>query len=369
MSQELVFDSLGVIDTVNFCLIANESVQDVNVAILPLTEARPGFSTTYQVIINNLGSTIVDGTVNIQYDNAKLNYVATNTAISQINSTTLQLAFDKLKPFESRAYDVQFIVETIPTVSLMDVLEFALLIDVGVDDHPYDNEFEFSHEIIGSYDPNDIHVAQGSRILLDQKGDYLHYRIRFQNTGTASAINVRVENTLDEDLDWNTFELLSTSHPVVTDIMDGNQVFFHFDDIYLPDSLTSPIESQGYINYRVKPIGAADIGYEFENIAEIYFDFNPAIITNMVTTTIVHSTKTIDAVTLADLLYPNPTSGLIQGRKGLSAEVLIYTLDGQFKWSGDSDAQMDISQLPSGTYLVNLKFADGRELSQLMVKL
>jgi len=61
-------------------------------------------------------------------------------------------------------------------------------------------------DVIGAFDPNDINVLEGSEILYEEADNYLHYVIRFQNTGNAEAINVRVENLLDERLDWSSFQ-------------------------------------------------------------------------------------------------------------------------------------------------------------------
>ena len=159
---------------------------------------------------------------------------------------------------------------------------------------------------------------------------YLNYIIRFQNTGTASAINVRVENILDNHLDWQSFQLLSTSHDNRVEINDGNQVAFFFDGIYLPDSTSNEPESHGFIAYKIKPKSDIQVGDIISNTADIYFDFNEAVITNTVTTEIVEPVS-IDENTLLNFsIYPIPTSGIltIQTKENIS-QIEIYDRLGQ----------------------------------------
>lgn len=49
-----------------------------------------------------------------------------------------------------------------------------------------------------------------NKITSDQDIEYL---IRFQNTGTDTAFKVVIRDQLDKNLDWNSFEVLSSSHP------------------------------------------------------------------------------------------------------------------------------------------------------------
>src|SRR5690606_15369057 len=125
------------------------------------------------------------------------------------------------------------------------------------------NEF-----VIGSYDPNDITCLEGEEILIEDANKYLHYLIRFQNTGTASAINVRVDNELDAKLDWTTMQLESLSHPGRVKITNGSEVSFIFDNINLPDSTNDEPNSHGFITYKIKPKSNVAIGDIFSNTAD-----------------------------------------------------------------------------------------------------
>src|SRR5690606_8312203 len=110
---------------------------------------------------------------------------------------------------------------------------------VANDFTPNDNTYTLAQLVVNSYDPNDKQVLQGEELHIDKAGEYLDYLIRFQNTGTASAINVRILDTLHPKLDWSTLVPISASHDYYVKIKDGNHVEFMFDNIHLPDSTSN----------------------------------------------------------------------------------------------------------------------------------
>src|SRR5690606_18807090 len=139
---------------------------------------------------------------------------------------------------------------------------------------------------------------------------YLDYLIRFQNTGTASAINVRILDTLHPKLDWSTLVPISASHDYYVHITNGNQVEFIFDDINLPHEGSNEPESHGFVAYKIKPKSDVQVGDIISGDAAIYFDFNPPIITNMVLTEIVEFLGLTDNTAPVNqvIIYPNPTN-------------------------------------------------------------
>ncbi|MEO1437021.1 MAG: hypothetical protein AAFV80_15885, partial [Bacteroidota bacterium] len=66
----------------------------------------------------------------------------------------------------------------------------------------------------------------------------LTYTIRFQNTGNDYAQNVSITDTLDPNLDLESFAFLNSSHPVQISWQPGNVLHFSFPGIMLPDSAT-----------------------------------------------------------------------------------------------------------------------------------
>ena len=146
----------------------------------------------------------------------------------------------------------------------------------------------FRDTIIGSYDPNDISAAPAGAcaeqaILPTQN---LTYSIRFQNTGTASAINVRILDTLPAELDLNTLRVLSASHAMAVERLDSSTLAFVFDNIHLPDSFSNEAASHGFVQFEIAQKPDVPLSAHISNRAAIYFDFNAPVITNSVFRTV-----------------------------------------------------------------------------------
>jgi len=66
-------------------------------------------------------------------------------------------------------------------------------------------------------------------------GDFVNYKIRFENTGTAEAVNIIVRDTIDTDkFDISSLEIVHASHDMYTIIKEKNVVEFILEGIYLP---------------------------------------------------------------------------------------------------------------------------------------
>ncbi|MEL6835621.1 MAG: T9SS type A sorting domain-containing protein [Bacteroidota bacterium] len=313
MVQNSTFDDIGAMDNVDFCLTATQDIVDLTVSLYPLTEARPGFDAEYQLVFQNNGTETISDVLSLEYDEAKLDFLNSSVPVSSQTANELSFDFTALNPFEIRTIDLSFNVLAPPIVEIDEILDFTATIQpLSSDANDIDNQFELEQIVIGSFDPNDIRVLEGATILEEQVAAYLHYIVRFQNTGTASAINVRIENVLDPNLDWTTLQMESSSHPNRVEVRDGNLVTFFFDNINLPDSTSNEPESNGFVAYRIKPLADLTIGDVIQNKADIFFDFNLPIETNTVSTEVVEPVSTDKIPTgLAFSVSPNPVADLL----------------------------------------------------------
>ncbi|MBK9629212.1 MAG: DUF11 domain-containing protein [Flavobacteriales bacterium] len=103
--------------------------------------------------------------------------------------------------------------------------------------------------------------------------------IRFQNTGTDTAFNVVVTDTLPSTLDPATISLVTASHANTWSLQGQGTLKFILPNILLPDSNVNEPMSHGLISFRIRPKQPLTAGTVIENIANIYFDFNPPVIT------------------------------------------------------------------------------------------
>jgi uncharacterized repeat protein (TIGR01451 family) len=132
----------------------------------------------------------------------------------------------------------------------------SICVNVEISTTPQDadtsnNVYNFCYNVLNSYDPNMKEVYPVD--VLPGYDDWFTYTIHFQNTGNAPAFNIRLRDTIDTNLDINSFEILGYSHPAnVT--LSGNKLTVKFNSIRLPDSATDFEGSMGYFQYRLKPL-------------------------------------------------------------------------------------------------------------------
>ena len=140
------------------------------------------------------------------------------------------------------------------------------------------NSVIFNLKNVAAIDPNDKHVSPEKYTTIQT--DRLDYRIRFQNTGNHPATTVVVVDSLPFSITRDNFMLNQTSHSCQTNIDSNNVATFTFHNIQLPDSTTDPEGSQGYIDFSFFLDTPMQIGDSIANRAHIFFDYQPAVITN-----------------------------------------------------------------------------------------
>lgn len=262
-------------------------------------------------------------------------------------------------------------VPTIPTVNLGDVLQSqATLAIVGETADLSNNVSDWAATVVGSYDPNDKSEHHGGKVAIDDFGadDYLTYTIRFENTGTAEARNIRIDDLLDAQLDPATAQLVVASHPCTMQ-REGNLLSWKFVGIDLPPSNDVPesMAGHGFVTFRVKPLAGFAAGDVIPNAASIYFDFNPAIVTEICNTQFVETLSVTPVAETRVRMYPNPVADRLTIE--CEAEVVSVTvrdLTGKTLLQTDGKS-VDMRSLSTGMYLVEV-MGDGIRQTAKVVK-
>ncbi len=111
-------------------------------------------------------------------------------------------------------------------------------------------------------------------------------------------------------MEVESFEVLATSHPCSYDFGEGRALAFTFDNILLVDSNTNELNSHGFIKYVIKAKNSLQLGEEIRNTAHIYFDFNPAIVTNTTKNIVAWPASVNSEESNRHLsIQPNPSNG------------------------------------------------------------
>jgi uncharacterized repeat protein (TIGR01451 family) len=344
---------------VNACLPVPEGIgSDIAVILTPLNNPQAGFEAQYAVIVQNNSPMPATGvTVTLDYPSDNVSFVLATTGSTATDDNTITLSFDDIGPF---GYDIAGLVFTVspPPVNIGgEVLEFTAVADMAADDANAGNDVSVLNQtVLNSYDPNNITVHEGSWVNIDQADEYLHYTIRFQNTGSAPVVNIRVENELDANLDWDSFDPIAASHDYTVTRREGNQLEFVFENIFLADSTSNEPASHGFVTYRVKPKANIAVNDMVSSTADIYFDFNEPITTNTATTTFgVLGLNDQDMASIS--LYPNPVNEVlhISVANGVLKSVQVYDLNGRLCLKSGEAASLNTQPLTPGLYMVRVE--------------
>lgn len=360
----------------DFCVTPNGTYNDVAISIIPLEPARPGFDAPYEIKYKNNGTTALSGTVQLTFDDDLMDVVTANPMADTQAVHALSWDYTNLEPFETRSILFSMNINTpteVPAVNGGAILNFEAIISPTVaDETPEDNTMLLQQTVVNSFDPNDIRCLEGETITTDEVGEYVHYMIRFENTGTASAVNVVVANEIDVNkFDISTLRPVSSSHEMVTNIKNGNEVEFIFENINLPfDDATN----DGYIVFKIKTRYWLQEGHTFDNTADIYFDFNPPITTNTAITTIANplsvAEENLEAENIS--IYPNPTNETlyIKTKESITA-IEIRTLDGRLvqydlTQTSNNHYEFNLSKIAAGIYLMNITTTNGKTTKKII---
>jgi uncharacterized repeat protein (TIGR01451 family) len=223
--------------------------------------------------------------------------------------------------------------------------------------------------VLCAFDPNDK-AATPAGVYAQHytlMSDTLDYLIRFQNTGNDTAFTVIVRDTIDADLDLNSFTLKGASHTMNTELNVATRVLkFTFNNILLPDSNVNEPESHGFIRYNIKAKTGLPNNTLVTNDADIYFDFNPPVITNETFNTMVYvipvGISEIENNLFNVSVIPNPFENFaslkFDNEKHEQFMLNIFGIDGKLVEtlsSTETTIRLTKEKMNSGLYLFELK--------------
>ena len=357
------------VNTHNFCITSNGVHPDVEVVIVPIGSARPGFDSTYEVTYKNKGNQTLSGDVVFTYNEDVLDYVTASAVPSATDTGSLTWSYTDLLPFESRVIFAVLNVNgpmEIPAINIGDLLNVTAAITPATgDETPEDNIFNLNEMVVGSFDPNDITCLEGAIVNPDKIGEYLHYNINFENTGTAPATFIVVKDVIDETkFDVSSLVVLNASHALETRVT-GNKVELYFGDINLAAN-----GGKGNVTFKIKSLESLAVNSSVMQKADIFFDYNWPIVTNEAVTTYAILNAPGFTKDASVKIYPNPAKNVVS----ISAKSAIQTLQ-LFDVQGrlleatsvnDISITLDIASRAKGIYFIKIATDEGVNVVKLV---
>jgi len=386
----------------NTCLPQDSAWNGANVAIEAVCLA--GGDTVQITVSNNGSNNMADSSELRIYLDGVLGYTE-NFLLAQggsysllipSNGVTIMVEADQVT---AHPYNQQVVtwIERCQVDTLITPL-FTIIpnLPLGDEDEQFDVE---CLEVTGSFDPNDKQAYPsgiGANNIIPP-GTVINYKLRFQNTGTDTARNVYLVDTLSNDLDVATLRMNAASHPYRMELSGVGKtiVTFYFDNIMLPDSNVNQLGSNGFVSFSIAPKASTPLGTVVDNFADIYFDFNPPVRTNTVNQTIdllpvdLIGIKEGNTIIILDVpspegkqqlyIFPNPTSSVMNvvvpfpasGQAVISVVDLLGRLvvtERYFGTAGGTEiVGLDLSSITNGVYIVVVNL-DGQITTGKLIK-
>ena len=155
-----------------------------------------------------------------------------------------------------------------------------------------------------------------------------------------------------------------------------NKLNWRFDDIQLPVSIANTSTGKGYVTFQVKPKPGYSVGDIIPNTGFIYFDFNPAIITNTFNTEFIALLAMQEFSNNNLIVYPNPakekitiqmtTSNFIKDIKLI--DMLGRTIKVEHFTSSNLSETLQLKEVTNGTYFIEVTTdSNKKEIKKIIV--
>jgi len=368
LTTAIDFTNINDIANQDFCVTTIGIHNDLEIVVVSTVPAQPGFDTSYQLVYKNKGNQVISGSIDFSYDDSVLDLLSMSEAPAIQNPGSLSWNYTDLNLFESRVIDLVFNVNSpmeTPSVNIDDVLDFTATISpISSDETPQDNTFSLKEIVTGSYDPNDITCLEGDVVSPDKIGEYLHYNINFENTGTAAATFVVVKDIIDEaNYDISSLQIIHASHEMQTTVAD-NSIEFVFDNINL-----GPNE-KGNVVFKIKTLNTLTVGNSVSNQAEIFFDYNFPIETNIATTSFQVLSVDEFGIDNSISVFPNPSKGIVTlSSKHKLKSIKVHDAMGRLVFetvTEDLNYMLNVADYANGIYYLKINTEFGQNTERLI---
>lgn len=371
----LLFSSAAELDTaVNFAITLEAGHADI-VADIIGSDARPGNINTVWLRVTNAGSEPQSSEALFSFSPLQ-ELVDANPSPADWSNGSASWHVGELLPGEAWSARVTLI--TPLTVQAGTVVTGGLLATASLpDESPLNNQATLTRAVSDFLIPTDK-LVEPDHLTLAQlaSGDPLTYTIRFRNIGPQPVQHVRIMDNLDHGLLWRSFRLIGSSHPCNWSILGGT-LMIDLPSINLPDSVTNEPESSGFVRFEVLPSPSLTAGSLIPNSAAVFFDNEPAMLTNEVNVSIGVVADSGDPAVPENgvLIHPNPAYDRV--RISLPTEgacisnIKIFTTTGSLLWERTEHINgtwIDIGELPPGPYILHVIVGQATWISRLIVQ-
>ena len=324
------------------------------------TERHALFLATCAISVRNLGCVPTATTLKMSID-PHYTFAFSSPAPASVTSTEVTWNLGTLAASDPRPAIISYYLYGVSTSAGDSVHTTYTVLPISGDWDTTNNILIKNDTILASCDPNYIEVTPQGYI---SSGTNLRYTIHFENTGTDTAFNIHVMDTISNLLDVHSMRMVGATHAMdlyLTDMGSYTIAKFDFPRINLLDSSHHGL-CDGFFTYTINTQPGLAPGTIIPNRAGIYFDTNPVVMTNTVDNIIGYpATTSINSVNKDYIrVFPNPANDelTIKTEDRVYSSFSITNTIEQTVMQGSlngTQTKLNIRQLPAGVYYISLK--------------
>ncbi|MBL7703993.1 MAG: T9SS type A sorting domain-containing protein [Taibaiella sp.] len=355
------FDTLDYanFDGFNFGFDCDASATGFDLSVTGTGFFRPVANSYLYLYPRNSACTGTNGVVTLNLS-PKYSFVGANITPASVSGNTITWNVNNISNTSTDM--IWLTLNAVGTPTLGDtVMNTVSITPTTGDVNPANNTYPMVDSIRASFDPNEKHVYPIGEIA---QGELLTYTIHFENLGNDTAFNIHIMDTLSAYVDPATFKVITSSHPVSAQMIENGPMStlrFDFANILLADA-SAPNENKGFVTYQINAKTGLAAGTQIDNTAHIYFDINPAVVTNTAKSRIpsgvsIRKTEGQKAINV----YPNPANDklFVEGLSGFKNVIIVNSLGQEVMQPKTTKAYLAIDQLAPGVYFLKATGKDG----------
>ncbi|MCC6279939.1 MAG: T9SS type A sorting domain-containing protein [Saprospiraceae bacterium] len=337
-----------------FAVQPQELVNDAVISLVPTAAFRAGYDNTLHLAVKNAGTLPSSGRLKLVVD-PLLTVLNVGPVADETSGDTLIWNYSDLASLTEWKVLMEVNIAVVPPETPLSVWAS---VETQADADLANNTVLLNESVVTSFDPNDKSVSERDIPAETADSEELTYTIRFQNLGNTETDFITVRDTLSEALDAASVRVLAASHFYEWSIEEGRILVFRFNPIHLTPANVDSLRSQGFVQFSARLKPDLQPGDEISNTAHIYFDFNPAVVTNTVESSIqVVSTFEPASKSGAINIFPNPAGNRATFR--LPEEIIgegrieIFSAGGRLVYATKAQGslqEIDLTNMSSGTY-------------------
>jgi len=174
-----------------------------------------------------------------------------------------------------------------------------------------DKDCQQSTDIISGQEIVPFPLGYGAEHYINRDAN-IEYLIRFANTEKDTIRQVTIRNSIPANLDINTLQMGSSSHPYTYTFNKSRELVISFDQIALPDT-SAGLASLGYVKYKILPVELIQDKDTIFNTSRIFYNNEISKFTNttfhVIGTNFIKVTSVDGNIEKMQIrIYPNPAS-------------------------------------------------------------